>query len=1134
MTKNMKEITRLIKSAASVKAGIQLIKNETPLNNFNKVFVDLNKIVYYRKSLLGNVFPKTIEDFSYSSSVYPSSDFNKELAWMSYILSIFKDEINKFLNLRKLYLKELLFSKFDSARLILDEIEDEFGISFWLIENRISLIQMSEGLEQQKEFTKKIVENENANVTIRFITSYLSIKAEKNVAPQKYDREIKSLSNALDELPYNDPYLEYLKFKVNISNIDEYDYRKILQIENELSIIDRYLTFHEVLLNLRVTNQLNLDSSTTNQIWHNLKEFNDENLKNFWILSYGEIDEFFVEERKDIIEIFDTYSLGDYNQTIMLSEKTLELYPYTTELYEVYVKSLIAEKRKSKFSDTLLAQIINNLKNIYLGSKVSMESYTDLIKISYMFSKDLWSRKLRGIAAYSFYGLSKKELNSFIYISAYISSFVKSKLLVIIQPDKSQNILDAYSRIISNSSTIFLQKYYIQMNIEGIKDLKLPENRKVKYLADTFFESGQYDNALKMYELVLEDELVFNKLEVISKIIDSLLEMDRKKEALELLVGNYFENPTIIYKMNLADVINNIEINKMDKSSLNVPIIYHLYNIYVSDDKEGARNDSYEDFLEAWGVSKPSLLGIEQFEKQKIIYFFRNICTQNIMATSIFFDSQSDVENERLIVCQKLSEIDADHISIYTDEIKDITQSRMVRKGIREIENSKIYVDIEGIKNSLQKTLRENFIRYKSFDFANNHSNPNYILIDKEINLMLPSDERWNLFSNMVIEIRDSFVSSKEYGLDGYLSVGIRHGTLSGQLRGKIESEQLITQIDSVEQKYQDNHYWIEKLGIIDKDIAQLLLTGLNDFSFSIDTLINKLKNELIQINIDNSKNINALFDYVITTEDLEFLHTKMHKDIEYNEFIDKIIDYLWERTDINLSVINNYLKNEFKLDMNVCFEKLQFDIDNLKDKVDIADLSNAIVRLKTEMQYEIDKISNWFSRRGSSEQGDYEISLPIEIGLEMANNIYKNINGYEIIEKDIPEIYLKGKTFRGLVDISFIIFENIFKHSGLNEVQKIKLSCYLEEENLIFVCINEVANYFDIDALNKIMEEKREKLKQSDVLEMVSKEGGSGFYKIYKIISIDLKCHIKMEFTYLTDFHFSIKLVISSKELLK
>ena len=92
----MKRIVQTLTTAKSIKAGIQLIKNQTQIKDINEIFSEVHKIIYYRKSLLGNTFPKTIESFPFSSSVYPASDLQKELIWTSNIIARFATSINRF------------------------------------------------------------------------------------------------------------------------------------------------------------------------------------------------------------------------------------------------------------------------------------------------------------------------------------------------------------------------------------------------------------------------------------------------------------------------------------------------------------------------------------------------------------------------------------------------------------------------------------------------------------------------------------------------------------------------------------------------------------------------------------------------------------------------------------------------------------------------------------------------------------------------------------------------------------------------------------------------------------------------------------------------------------------------------
>ncbi|MDN7243017.1 hypothetical protein QWY14_14470 [Planococcus sp. N028] len=1140
MSKSKKiNVVKLLKRNKDLKQGIEILKNTVPVVELDMLFEEIYRINFYRPALNGNTFPKSMEKLNKRSMIYPAEQVEREIFWMSKIFSKYHEQINHFLDKKAEFQTALLFSDLEKANDILKKIEADFGTSLWSLENKIALLQSIQGLEKQKEYTKTIAENERISPVYRLLIRLLSVKAEINVSPKKYNQEIEDFVEELDSISKTDDYFQYLKFKVNLISLDNYDYSSIIQIENDLSLIDRYMTFVEILSNLKVTGKLDFSEEMITRMKKNTSMINDLELDNLWNIISNEGRNFKSEEHIEVLNILDLYTEGNYKETKERAEKILKNKPFIVELYEVYVKSLLQQNIETiAFKGTLLNVILEDLKQIYINDELAEENLSNLIKICYVYSKDVWTVKLRSLTLNSYYDLRNYKENGHALRGIAISLISKPQLFNLLHPREEEALktLDNYSVLKKESITLALQSAFISSNTEKIKELKIPDGRLKKYLAEVYYKQNDFDNALKYFSYLLEADLPFNKLEVIVGTINSYIKLNRYEEALELIVNYYFVNKNIINKIDLSYVMSVIEFNNSFSGNICTPILYDLYTRYISKDREGNRNDAYEDFLESYGVSKASELDTQLFKKKKdkLIYFFRYICDLNTMANSIEFESIAEVETERLMICQILSELDIENVDSYSNEIKSITQKQMVRKGIREIENSKIYVDVEGIKIALEKNLKENFARFKSFGFNKlNNIEPDYIIIDEELTIMLPSNEKWNLFSSMVIELRNNFVSSKEYGLDGYLSVGIRHGTLSGQLRGKIESEKLITQINSSKQKYHENIYWVERLFINDEKSADYLINCLSNFSESIDSLINKLKDELIQINIDNSKNEKGLFNYLITTKDLEYLYSLMNAETTYTEFVDIIIEYLWHRTEINLNNINDYLKNIFKEELNRACEVLLSDINALKDEFNIVDLKNTIVNVKTTLQYEVDKISSWFSRTETSDRSNYNISLPIDIGLEVAKNIYKKDRDYEIVTKNIEEITLKGKTFKSLVDVSLIIFENIFKRSGVTENQKIEINCFKKENKIIFNCINKVSDDLDIDDLNLKMLEKKQTFKDGNALEMVNKEGGSGFYKIFKIISVDLRCKVDMDFLYLDDKRFSITLEIDAQELI-
>ena len=132
-----------------------------------------------------------------------------------------------------------------------------------------------------------------------------------------------------------------------------------------------------------------------------------------------------------------------------------------------------------------------------------------------------------------------------------------------------------------------------------------------------------------------------------------------------------------------------------------------------------------------------------------------------------------------------------------------------------KVEKGKIYVDIDGVKAILNKDLFDSFERFQDYQKhsleelyvrvinalsnAENDNGPVVIYLNED-----------SLLMDIVKKARDVFVADNKYGLDGYLSVRIRHGTLESQLRSCFEKLKLVTTKD-LNGTYQENHTWLNK-----------------------------------------------------------------------------------------------------------------------------------------------------------------------------------------------------------------------------------------------------------------------------------------------------------------------------------
>lgn len=1122
-----------LRNAVSM-SKIKLSINEIP------IYVEkLLKVPYYNKETISNVpFPDTLTELGSIPYYYSSLSIEKELIWTASFLQHYKKELDLFLTLREEYYHSLLLGDKETARVILNKIESAIGVSMWSLQNKIFLLQEIDGLEKHKEYVGDILgEDSKIEMTVQFVFSYLTILIEDNVSADKYISRVNEIIQYLKNEDTPTTFIDYLVYKLNFETQPNYDFLPTLVFESKMSMVDRYCTFIKVLRLIPISEL----SNGCVQLLSNLLEDFDEAQS---ILKAG------TNSDSNFLECLDLYTIGDYESSIERVLEYLIEQPTRTDFYPLLVKAII--RNNQKIDDivkipqkSVLYDILKGFYEIYLSTNKFEDSYNDIKKITFLFSNDLWSWQVRGLLEEIRLGEGLGSDN--VFISSYWRNVrTDNPLLILKGGNNDAHTLNSFLGILEqheNSITLQIADALLNNDDSFISSLDIPDYRKQNFLSKIFFRKGKFEDAEENFEQLIQSKDFDSNVKGYQGFINLAIEQQKFEKAINLLVNMVLKDNKIIQQLSLNSLLNCIEI-KMKKEKYNsellkdisLPILYAIYSQYYSHDKDNMIHVFYEEYLMAHGVTKPSELREENFigvPKELVVYFYRNVCIENIMDNSMYFETSESIRNERIKICKILISLDPSSEEAYLDEIKEITRKQIIQRGILEVEQSKIIVDTSGIMKALEKNLRENFERYKSFlagDIKGYTSKPKYIHIsldeeyDTTVKVMMPSDEKRRLFNTIVFELRDSFVSSNEYGLDGYLSVGIRHGTLSGQLRSQIEVEELITKKDSETDKYEVSPKWIAE--IYNSNSSRLERT-LDNFGKTVDSLIKKLKDDWIQIRTETSIKKKGLFDFRMYINELEFLESQVSVDTTYEEVVELIMTTLWEKTDKSLEDVRRHIVGELSVDFEEAFNKLVEEIDSLKDIMDISNIRKSALQAKTSTQYELQKIASWFSRSNSTKSTNYDIGLPIDIALEWTKNIY-NQQSIELT-KLIPQTEMKGDTLKGLTDIAFILFDNIIKHSKINGAIPVTIELKKDNDKIRLICENKInSDIITIENKEKLDDIRK---KAMNNLEYVKKEGGSGFHKIAKILSIDFnsKESNAINFDYKDNDTFSVEIVIDS-----
>lgn len=1154
------------------------------IKTFCENYNELSKFIErYRKdlraatSLLNNAIlgknhlPKAYEELGLYDLHYFTDSLEQEMNWQVLAFINCSAIINKFIQLRNKYEHNLILGNYEQARILLDEIESEVCVSYWSIENRFIIDEYQFGSEKNWETRNKVLDKKN-NAFVQIFGSLTSFKIEKNVSFFQYNEEFNSWQEH-EGLNKNNQFagiIEYFRFKGNFYSYSKYDHlSEILYRESDSSIIDRYILF------IRTAQHFISEQPQENSfifvLLHELhKKINDISLKQMLLAS----DNSYVLNNKDInfeiINILDEYTKGNYNVSKDLSKSCiLNNSSFCLELLEIYSKSIVEldiEYEPFTQHESFLNQITSHYFNILSKNLNTDNSLVELVKLSYIFNNSHI-----GLHLYSFISeqLGWESAINYEFLENLSSRFINPQLVLnlYLRESIAETYINNLKKTINDSITVSLySQFYMNYISTQINEHfeNVADNKKHLYKIRSLMLKGLTDECIEICENLLENQklTITSDYEIVSYLFSCYLKKEDYRNAVILFVKTHLKNQHLTKKMS-ADELNNMIIkskfkNVGNKSTLiELPILLKISNV----DKTKVKQ-SYELFLNGNHVNKPSeLIGTpNHFDLEKLIFFLKYVCIPEIMQLSKFFNSSYEVNEERIIITKYLATIDND--DSYKDEIAELTQKNTISKVIGGIDERKIFVNEYKIRQTLKKSdkqsvlsteqvsplTNESFERYvKLLAYVKNNNeykdvssiiqfgengevtyveadkNKTYEEQDVDVVLYLPA---FRIFVSYFLNIRDLFIFSKEYGLDAYLSTRIRHGTLPNHLRSVFETYFLVTaQTDNI---YAENQYWKDKLNLSEEHMT-FLQASLGQFSREVDIFSKEIKDNYIQCkNEQKNEKLEALFDYSYNEHDLILLFLEDFDETEnIDVFIDKALMELWQQTEINLEVVRNRFNIQIRDRYIDLIDNLQLELLAILEKNSISELLNNLMTCRTEIQTKLSNISKWFRRSESSIEGEYEIQTLAETSIQITKNLNPNFN-FEIGKDICPNFNISGEYHQHIIDLMNNCLFNIVKHSHLPcEEVNAKLRIHEKGNNLFLNfenCLSDASLH--MEKLNAI----KENWGSSDA--NISREDGTGFPKIKKIINSDLNRKYSVFDFYLADNKLNITISFETNGL--
>ena len=1099
-------LVKLSKIKEPNQASDQII-NKIKSNSFNVLLAQYGKFNnwFFNEKCL---FPSSFNEIAISRLTPTNKSFTKELHWSILPIFAYASKINKFCEHKQKFDNAFLQGDIQLAEKLYSEILDIYGLSFWSIDAGFLIKSYGQSLQKNRQFLEYIKERSAENGFISIYAEYVSMRIEINVSNYTFNRHIESLCDYDGEDNSIKQAYSFLKTCWNFSNVVNNDSLYFWGVR-DLPLIDRYLllirTLQIIYSSIVFKPEQQLLAKTIKKL---VKRIDDPLLKNLNQLISPMSPQQHNQIQESLLKIVHNHTSGEYEKVQEESLKLITDNPDCLDFLELYINSAIHSKitPRNPFQDNSLASdIYQKMYSIKVKDKDSESSFDALLKISNILGSSKLSNSIIAFVRNNKHNNSKID-NSIFEILNY-SVLTPRFSIGFKRPDDSLRFLKNLSNRYPNNSAISLYEY--EANQRKTKkilafNINVPEIRKEKHLAYGLKCSGNYEDASqKYYSLYLatkDDPL--NHAESLRYLTECYLALKQYQKWLHVVVDTYLRSPDLLLPINLLQLHESIK-NKsevIDQNEICWPIYYSiLYSEDLLPIDYMYLYQFYDDFMLAKKFNKIEqfLIPTDEYLNKRFIYFLKNVCIPNVIDNSVKFKNTEELEASLIIKFQILQQADSQNGELYLSEIRKITQSSMIRKSIQRINQSRIHVDISNVKASLDMAFPDNFKRYADYLGLQDYLRQTLKVLNILIVILTEKkpqqyeDAAFQLFCELFDEIKKKYIAN----LDSYLSTRIRHGTLSGQIRSVFEKEKLITQ--NKMGVYESNDYWLSKLVEEDSKTSGEINDYLNCFSKNIDEIIDKMKSKWIQIKTKEKSE--GLFDFNFSIESLNQIYDSlMIENINSDIFFDNIIRTLNSQTVASLDLIRKNISDFIKPELvNSINELGKFVESKLKSKAK-RNVIDAISRCRTNIPICLAIVEDWFDGIGEQTAPDFHLNHLLDTVIEIISNGFQRIQFRP--HRNIPEdCKLKGTYFNALIDIFFTISENAVKHAQ-NQLNTVNITIKKENEFLKIIISNKI-NEDMVEELQKKLDSIKSKLATEDISDLIRREGGSGLYKINRIL---------------------------------
>lgn len=532
-----------------------------------------------------------------------------------------------------------------------------------------------------------------------------------------------------------------------------------------------------------------------------------------------------------------------------------------------------------------------------------------------------------------------------------------------------------------------------------------------------------------------------------------------------------------------------------------------------------------EQHLNVRGMSKPSEIVADSAVD---VAFLREACTSSSLRQSLEFLSKAEMEDERIQVLFNLAQVDPANEDDYIEEVHTIIGQQTIEELLQRFHVGKVQCDEQALSTWALIELSPKFNRLKDFIDAGlppveKDADIQFIAHltsgkSETFTFKVPNNESLDIARTILAELNSKYALDPRYGVDSYLSLGMRHGAVEAHLQSPLSAENILTAKEPL--GYPDDCFWTRYF--IDNGFecyGEKIGPVLATFSEKFDNKLEAIKNDLLQVRRPDKPEGLIVADW--SEASVLSACARFAEVPDFEAFIAEFTLIFWANVEGNLAAAREFIENVLSNELNELLDELEANVRQATGQQRLAPFSDALMRARQELGNAVNDVSTWHNVARSTDVEPLGLVEIISAAQKIVCRLYPDFE---------PRVTFSGDTgitvtysLHILIEVFKALFTNVYAHSEVeNPAVDVHMAMTVEDA----LDVEFVSDCNDMGKAERAALDANEKIRTGEYEKKLPKEGGSGLAKVARstlrdgkpntVISVDhstCKFHVKMAF---------------------